>query len=153
MTTARAYPALRAAGLRPNGLIHPPRLFTTRGNTPSRTTEREDGSRTEPESPCAFSLLLLLFFFFWGHLKIAHGGSMKTQEGCSLSTPGKDSLRSHMVTDTHGSGGGGGGTGYTKLCFRSFSSASAAQLTDGGVFSPHLFLSQSQLNCLSLIRS
>lgn len=33
---------------------------------------------------------------------------MKTQEGCSLSTPGKDSLRSHMVTDTHGSGGRGG---------------------------------------------
>ena len=26
---------------------------------------------------------------------------MKTQEGCSLSTPGKDSLRSHTVTLTH----------------------------------------------------
>ena len=42
-----------------------------------------------------------------------------------------------MLTLTHtGAEAGRGGTGYTKLCFRSFSSASAAQLTDGGVFSP-----------------
>lgn len=42
---------------------------------------------------------------------------MKTQEGCSLSTPGKDSLRSHMVTDTHGSGGRGGGYRLHQVMF------------------------------------
>lgn len=88
--------------------------FTPRDCLQPEETHRAEPQRerTDPELSrshrAPFLCCFFFFFFFWGHLKIAHGGSMKTQEGCSLSTPGKDSLRSHMVTDTHGSGGGGG---------------------------------------------
>lgn len=97
VTTAKSPCGRRSGGTTTKRTRLPRRLFPSRGGA-----ERISGDIVTLESRllvrnhcgCFLSFFLLViccgvFYFLFGTLEITHGGSMKTQTGFSLASPGK----------------------------------------------------------------